>query len=91
LARPIDQLTKDLQERFGFTRRHAAVPVFKADEISDLNIEIAAARVSLIDATKDQCRYPAADDGSAAMVCGAPVCEGSYCIRHIRMIRRRAA
>jgi GcrA cell cycle regulator len=90
-ARPIDELTKDLQQQFAITRRRAAVPVFKAIEISDLNIEIAAARVSLIDATKDQCRYPAADDGSAIMVCGAPVREGSYCIRHVPMIRKRAA
>jgi GcrA cell cycle regulator len=43
-------------------------------------------RVSLLDATSDQCRWPAADDGSAMMVCGDPK-YGSHpwCARHCRV------
>jgi GcrA cell cycle regulator len=48
----------------------------------NVSIDIAATRISLLDARKDQCRWPAADDGSAAMVCGAATCGGSYCASH---------
>jgi GcrA cell cycle regulator len=40
-------------------------------------------RVSLLDATESHCRWPAADDGTAMMVCGDPKNAGkSFCIRH---------
>ncbi len=39
-------------------------------------------RVHLLKARDGQCRWPAADDGSATMVCGAEVEIGSYCPEH---------
>lgn len=64
-------------------------PAFETDGVTDLDIEFSANRVSLLSSGKDQCRWPAADDGSAAMVCGDPVRSGSYCKRHsLRSFRR---
>lgn len=60
-----------------------------ADEIADLEIPVCPNRVSLLSANSDQCRWPAADDGSATMVCGDPVRVGSYCLRHARISIRR--
>lgn len=63
----------------------------EADGITDLSIYFAN-RVSLLSVGADQCRWPAADDGSATMVCGAPVCAGSYCARHaLRSVRHPVA
>jgi GcrA cell cycle regulator len=45
-------------------------------------VEIISGRVSLFSARANQCRWPAADDGSATMVCGASALDGSWCVYH---------
>lgn len=48
--------------------------------------EMCANRISLLEATEGHCRWPAADDGSAMMVCGDPSLTGhSWCPRHCRV------
>jgi GcrA cell cycle regulator len=49
-------------------------------------VEITATRVGLLAAAPDQCRWPAADDGSATLVCGAAVRAGSWCAAHARRV-----
>jgi GcrA cell cycle regulator len=72
--------------------RPAAVPILKAEEAPSLVFDITITRVSILEAKRDQCRYPAADDGSAMMVCGATVNGGSYCAAHrLLMIRKPVA
>lgn len=59
---------------------------------------VCANRVPLLEAQEGQCRWPAADDGSAMMVCGNPKFGAySYCAGHCRIAyiapqpRRRTA
>lgn len=67
-------------------------PALQPDGFADIAVEAGASRVSLLSAAPDQCRWPAADDGSATMVCGAIVHTGSYCTRHaLRMFARPVA
>lgn len=47
-------------------------------------------RVGLMDARADQCRWPAADDGTATMVCGEQTVCGSYCAAHYVRVWRPA-
>lgn len=69
-------------EAFVRTTRASPSPAFESDGVTDLEIEIGDHRVSLLSAGPDQCRWPAADDGSANMVCGAHTASGPYCARH---------
>lgn len=52
----------------------------------DPAVTMCATRVSLLDARQDQCRWPASDDGSASMVCGAKTwADGKpWCAQHAR-------
>lgn len=59
----------------------------EATEIAP-DVFLPAQRVRLMDAEPHQCRWPAADDGSATMVCGADVAHGSYCSTHFWKSRR---
>jgi GcrA cell cycle regulator len=68
------------------------------DAIPDIPVDICPNRVTLLSCEPSHCRWPAADDGSADMVCGDPKVEGrSWCARHCRIAfrpaepRRRAA
>jgi hypothetical protein len=62
--------------------RASPSPALESDGVTDLELEIGDHRVSLLLAGPDQCRWPAADDGSATMVCGAYTASGPYCARH---------
>ena len=59
--------------------------------------DVSPTRIAILDATSDQCRFPAADDGSAQMVCGGHTLAGfSWCASHARIVfappvARRAA
>jgi GcrA cell cycle regulator len=65
-------------------------PTLEGVERVETPADIGATRVSLLSATKHHCRWPAADDGSATMVCGGSVIAGtSYCARHSRAMFRR--
>jgi GcrA cell cycle regulator len=49
-------------------------------------IDVCPNRASLLEATASHCRWPAADDGSATMVCGDPKFGPySWCARHCRV------
>jgi GcrA cell cycle regulator len=68
------------------------------EAVPDVPVDICPNRVLLLFADESHCRWPAADDGSADMVCGDPKVEGrSWCARHARVAfrapetRRRAA
>jgi GcrA cell cycle regulator len=72
-------------------------PELDVESIKDLAFETTATRIPLLAARANQCRWPAADDGSATMVCGEIASEGSYCRRHASLAvrydspKRRAA
>lgn len=57
-------------------------PELEPDSFTDFAIETSVGRVSLISAGAKHCRWPAADDGSATMVCGDRIVAGSFCLRH---------
>ncbi|BEV44397.1 GcrA family cell cycle regulator [Afipia carboxidovorans] len=60
------------------------------DEATDLEVEAIPTRVTLLASREGQCRWPAADDGSAALVCGATVHRTSYCQHHyLRSVAQR--
>jgi GcrA cell cycle regulator len=65
-------------------KARATAPAIPA-AIAPEPLEIIASRVSLLAAASNQCRWPAADDGSATMVCGARVRGGSFCAGHARI------
>jgi GcrA cell cycle regulator len=68
-----------------FVRTRAAPvedPAFATDGVTDIAVETIIGRVPLLSATDTQCRWPAADDGSATMVCGDRIVAGSFCARH---------
>jgi len=72
--------------------RPTAVQILRAEEAPSLAFDITTTRVSLLEARRYQCRYPAADDGSATVVCGRTVQGGSYCAAHrLVMIRKPVA
>lgn len=57
-------------------------PALESDGVTDIAVETSAGRISLISAGAEHCRWPAADDGSATMVCGDKIVAGSFCLRH---------
>lgn len=60
------------------------------DEATDIDVEAVPTRIPLLASRDGQCRWPAADDGTAAMVCGTPVHRTSYCRHHyLRSVARR--
>lgn len=76
----------------------AKLPPIDFEAIPDIPIDICPNRVTLLSCEPLHCRWPAADDGSADMVCGDAKVEGrSWCARHARVAfrpaewRRRAA
>lgn len=67
----------------GITRAIANRQKFEqGEEASDIDLDACPNRVTLFAAQSWHCRWPAADDGSAKMVCGDPVTRGSWCERH---------
>jgi GcrA cell cycle regulator len=63
----------------------AIAPIEDPVQAEPTPIEIIAGRVSLLSAASDQCRWPAADDGGASMVCGTRVhSSGPWCAHHAR-------
>lgn len=53
---------------------------------STIPTNVFPARISLLETTEIHCRWPAADDGSATMVCGDPKFGPySWCARHCRV------
>lgn len=64
--------------------------ILSGDEATDLAAEEFPNRIPLMAARDHHCRWPAADDGSGSMVCGAPVHDRSYCHHHYtRSVRSR--
>jgi GcrA cell cycle regulator len=56
------------------------------EPFSDLPIDVCPNRVTLLSCEPSHCRWPAADDGSAEMVCGDTKVAGySWCARHARV------
>lgn len=77
--------------RIGTPRRRAQAPRFPdlsvvAPNEPEIAPDVYPNRVSLLEATGAQCRWPAADDGSASMVCGNQTIDGhSWCLGHCRV------
>jgi GcrA cell cycle regulator len=67
----------------------AKLPPIDFDVVSDIPIDICPNRVLLLFADESHCRWPAADDGGAEMVCGDTKVEGrSWCAMHCRVAFR---
>lgn len=54
-------------------------------------VETFGKSVAILDARADQCRWPAADDGSATHVCGDKTLIGSYCAQHYVRVWRQTS
>lgn len=76
------QTTQRPLEAFARTRPIADKPTLQSDGVTDIAVEVSADRISLMRAGAKHCRWPAADDGSATMVCGDKIVAGSFCLRH---------
>jgi GcrA cell cycle regulator len=65
--------------------RFPPLSVVSTDEPA-LPPDVCPNRISLLDAMEGHCRWPAADDGSASMVCGDDKFPGhAWCARHCRV------
>jgi GcrA cell cycle regulator len=71
-------------EAFVRTKPISDSPALESDGVTDIAIEASADRISLLRAGAKHCLWPAADDGSATMVCGSRIIAGSFCARHAR-------
>lgn len=71
------------------SRAPTMAPMLETDCLADLPVDICPHRISLLSASADQCKWPAADDGSAILVCGDPVFSGSWCHRHAVIVYLR--